>query len=208
MLGTSKHDFKASLQRVLTRYHSIIAGVLFLLGLSMRLLATIYAGTLWQIIGDFGTFLAAAIAIPFIYERFIKSEDRRIFLSDLEDVLELKLADVRDKERSPIIHELGRLPLHEKVAFFQGAKSEVIEVGIALRSFSGYFEQRPSHEFKEPVIELLRKGVTFKCLVLDPDTDIAQMYAQDRGEPELVDNIRRSLERLCRLRVTAHPPAG
>ena len=200
MLGTSRSEFKASLERTLKRYHGIIAGILFVLGISLRWLASGYSGAIWQIIGDFGTFLAGAIAIPFIYERLIRAEEHRIFLSDLEDVLEAKLTNFGSKRKHPLIHELGRLPIHEKVAFFQSAESEVIEVGIALRSFSGYFEQRPAHEFKQPVMGLLRKGVNFKCLALDPDSEIAKQYATDRQEPALLDNIRRSLERLCRLR--------
>jgi hypothetical protein len=200
MLGTSKSDFKASLERTLKRYHGIIAGVLFASGIFLRLLATNYPGLVWQVIGDFGTFLAGAIAIPFIYERFIKSEDRRLFLSDLEEVLESKLASYGHRQKSPVIHELGRLTVRDKVAFLQSAKSEVIEVGIALRSLVGYFEQRPAHEFKEPVMDLLRKGVNFKFLALDPDSAVAKTYIQDRGEPELDGNIRRSLEKLCRLR--------
>jgi len=93
MLGTSRSEFKASLERTLKRYHGIIAGILFVLGISLRWLASGYSGAIWQIIGDFGTFLAGAIAIPFIYERLIRAEEHRIFLSDLEDVLEAKLTN-------------------------------------------------------------------------------------------------------------------
>ncbi|MFQ6118761.1 MAG: hypothetical protein ACE5KE_02615 [Methanosarcinales archaeon] len=135
MFGTSKGELKLSLERVLKRYHGLLAGILFMTGFALRLLSINYSGFVWQIIGDFGTFLAAAIAIPFIYERFIKTEDRRLFLSDLEDVLEAKLASYANQGRYPQFHELGRLPIHQKVSFFQDARCEVIELGIALRQY-------------------------------------------------------------------------
>lgn len=200
MLGTSRGDFKSSLEHVLKRYHSIIAGVLFAAGILLRLLGTYYSGAVWEFIGELGTFLAAAIAIPFIYERFIKTEDHRLFISDLEEVLDVKLAAYRNQQESLHIYELGRMPVHEKVTFFQDANSEVIEFGLSLSTFASFFEQRPVHEYKKPVMDLLRRGVQFRCLVLDPDSDIAAIYAQDRGEMDLVEKIRNSIKTLSQLK--------
>ena len=199
-MGTSKREFKSSLRYILKKYHNIIAGTIFLVGIILRLLATYNAGVMWQFIGDFGTFLAAAIAIPFIYERFLKAEDRRLFISDLEDVLDIKLATHGSQQKGFYIFELGRMPIHEKVTFFQNANSEVIEFGLSLSTFAGFFEQRPAHEYKNPVKDLLQKGVQFKCFVLDPDSQIATIYAQDRGEVNLVEKIRASIKKLSQLR--------
>lgn len=94
----------------------------------------------------------------------------------------------------------GRLPLRQKVSFFRNATQEVIEVGVSLRTLVSYFDQMPSDEFKNPVIELLRNGRNFRFLLLDPDGDVGKKYAEDRGEPELIDTIRRSIEKLRKLR--------
>ena len=200
MSGTSKSDIKLSLRHLFKKYQNSIAITIFLIGVILRLLATYNGGPLWQFVGDFGTFLAAAIAIPFIYERFLKAEDSRLFISDLEEVLDTKLATYGNHLKSPRIFELGRMPIHEKVDFFQNANIEVIEFGLSLSTLVGFFEQRPAHEYKKPVMELLQKGVRFRCFVLDPDSPITTIYAQDRKEDHLADSIRASIKKLLGLR--------
>ena len=59
------------------------------------------------------------------------------------------------------VNELGRMPIHEKVTFFSDARSEVIGFGLSLSTFADVFESRPAHEYKEPVMRLLEKGVNF-----------------------------------------------
>lgn len=98
------------------------------------------------------------------------------------------------------IYETGRLPLQQKVSFFRGATQEVIEVGVSLRTLVGYFDQTANVEFKGPIIELLRKGLNFRFLLLDPDSEMGRRYAEDRGEPELIATVRRSIEKLRKLR--------
>lgn len=135
MSKVSEGELKIALKRLLKRYHGALAAVIFVIGISLRLISINYSSVVWRIIGDFGTFLAAAVAIPFIYERFIRAEDRQVFLSDLKDVLETKLANSQNVY--PRFYEFGRLPLNQKVSFLQCAKREVIEVGIALRTLVG-----------------------------------------------------------------------
>lgn len=196
MRNKSNRDFKNPLRRLLGRYYTLVGVVLFLLGAVLRLLSIGKAGFTWQVIGDVGTFLAIAVAIPFIYDRLIKTEDRQLFLSDLEDLLDAKLSSYGNQRPGFTLHESGRRSIAQKAAFMQTAKREVIELGIALHTFSGYFEYRASYEFKNYVLELLRHGVVFKCMAMDPDCDVAVKYAEDRGEPELVDRTRTSLRTL------------
>lgn len=98
------------------------------------------------------------------------------------------------------LQEEGRLLIKEKVAFMQNVTSEVIELGTGLTTFSGYFTSRRPAEFKNHVIELLKRGVTFKCLALDPDSAIAEMYAKDRQEENLIQDIRNSIGELQKQR--------
>jgi hypothetical protein len=178
MTNEPKRDFKNPLRRVMGRYYTLVGAVLFLLGVVLRLLSIGKSAFAWQVTGDIGTFLAVAIAIPFIYNRLIKTEDRQLFLSDLEDVLDAKLPSYWNQKLGFTLYEAGRRNIDEKVALIQTAKCEVVELGIALRTFSSYFVA--SYEFKDHVLELLRYGVVFKCVAMDPDCEVAAKYAEDR----------------------------
>jgi hypothetical protein len=195
----SNNSFKESLKIMLNKYHGIIAFLIFILGVVIRIFASGSQDKIWQIVGDIGTFLAGAVAIPFIYDRLIKSEDKKIFISDLEDVI-IKHNLGNTYRNTPYIYEHGRMPIHEKVTFFQDAKSDIYEVGIALNTFASFFDQRPLHDYKKPVMDLLRNGVKFTCLVLDPDSQIANLYSIDTGEKNLVQKISSSIEKLNNLK--------
>lgn len=197
----SPFDFKSSLRRVTGVYQNLIAISLFTLGIALRIISINQTGALWPIVGEIGTFLAAVIAIPFIYEKLVKTEDRQIFLSDLEDALEKKLAVLGNVPTKPFyIYEEGRLEISQKVAFFKDAEQEIIEIATAARSFVSYFESRPYYEFKKPVEEALRRGVNFSIFVFDPDCPNAPIYSADINDEDVIQKIRRSLEGLISLR--------
>lgn len=67
------------------------------------------------------------------------------------------------------LSEKGRLPLNEKVKFVKTAKKEVIEIGSGIRQFSQYFTKRNPSQFREPIEELLKKGVNIRCFAVDYD---------------------------------------
>lgn len=101
-------------------------------------------------------------------------------------------------------HEDGRLPVPQKVDFFSGAQVEVIEFGIILNTFSAYFFSRSDQEFQSHVEALLKKGVTFKCYLLDPDCEETRMYFADRAkvlpdELKSIDKIREAMHKLGRV---------
>lgn len=98
-------------------------------------------------------------------------------------------------------YEDGRLPISQKVAFFSKAKEEVIEFGVVLNTFAGYFFSRNEREFKQHVEALLAKGVNFKCYLLDPDCKETEMYFNDRAkhlpdELKSIGKIREAIEKL------------
>lgn len=197
MTNLSNSDFKSSLRKLLKRYSSLVGIVLFLFGVILRLSSIGKTGYFWEVTKDIGTFLAVAVAVPFFYEILIKSEERQLFLNDLEEILEKKLPN---QASSLKLYENGRPSLTDKVKLISRAQSEVIFVGIAHRSFVGYFEQRPSIEFQDSIFELLKKGIILKCVFLDPDCEIASKYAEDREETELIDRIKNSIESLKKIR--------
>jgi len=111
--------------------------------------------------------------------------------------LSTKESGLVSNQRIPFtISEEGRLLISEKVAFMQNAKREIIELGTGLTTFTGYFTNRRPAEFKDYVVELLRQGVTFKCMLLDPDCNIAKEYAKDCKEKTLLDDIHQSIKEL------------
>lgn len=176
------------------RYYNLAGAVLFLLGIVLRFFSIGKTDFIWQVMGDIGIFLAAAVAIPFIYDRLIKTEDRQLFLSDLEDILDDKLSSLCTQKLGFRIYEGGRRTIDQKVAFIRTAKREVIELGVTLRTFSSYFEQRAAYEFKHHVLEQMQRGVVFKCVAMDPACEVAAKYAEDRGEAELLDRVRSSIK--------------
>ena len=100
-------------------------------------------------------------------------------------------------QRMPFsLHEEGRLLIKEKVVFMKDAKSEIIELGTGLTTFTGYFTNRRPAEFKDHVAKLLKQGVTFKCVLLDPDCNIAKEYAKDLKERGLIEDICCSIREL------------
>ena len=60
----------------------------------------------------------------------------------------------------------------------------MIEFGVKLEQFANYFVGRGDWEFKDPVLRLLERGVDFKCFMLDPDSNVAQLYFKDRAKEE------------------------
>ncbi|MDZ4679183.1 MAG: hypothetical protein SH848_06460 [Saprospiraceae bacterium] len=98
-------------------------------------------------------------------------------------------------------YEDGRLPIAQKVDFISEAKQEVIEFGVVLNTFAGYFFSRNEKEFKQHVQGLLTKGVHFKCYLLDPDCEETNMYFSDRAkhlpdELKSIGKIREAIEKL------------
>ncbi len=83
-----------------------------------------------------------------------------------------------------------------KARIMSHAVAEVVDCGTALSTCSNYLltREKPG-EYRQQVLELLRRGVNYVCLVLNPDAEIANTYEKARGE-ELVKKIRASLERL------------
>ena len=93
-----------------------------------------------------------------------------------------------------IIHD-GRLYVSEKIAFYQKAKMEIIEIGLRLNHFASYFEGTKDSAFKDPLDQLLERGVNVKCYILDPsEGGFATKYFEDRAR--LQPNEKTKLDHL------------
>lgn len=197
----STSEFKVSLKRMTGRYQILTTVLLFVVGISLRLISINQTGALWSVLGEVGTFIAAVIAIPFIYEKLVKTEEKQVFLSDLEDVLDAKLSvlDNTTNKKLRVVEE-GRMAIVEKVEFLKDASQEIIILATSGRSFVYYFESRPYTEFKQPVIEALSRGVNFSVYVFDPDCPNASTYSTDMDDSELITKIHSALEGFLKLR--------
>lgn len=101
------------------------------------------------------------------------------------------------------IHE-GRLDVPDKVAFYQQAIYEIIEIGIGLRSFTSYFSSKRESAFYEPIMQKLKQGVNFKCYVLDPEGSFLRRYMEDRSvifpqELDVLGDIPKIVQQLRKL---------
>ncbi|MGH3379383.1 MAG: hypothetical protein ACRDP6_32090 [Actinoallomurus sp.] len=197
--ANTRADMDTALQRVFIKFKITIGVSTFVFGLSLMLFSTGRPGAWWSLVGNVGTFVAAAVAIPFYYEVALRDTERHIVKEQLSELLDDKLFPQKTR---CAVHSEGRFPVAAKRAFIQSAKFEVCEVGIALRSLVSYFDQRPEQDFFQPVSELISKGVSFTYILLDPDSEAAAAYARDTDDPELPQRIRHSIARLLELGTT------
>ncbi len=86
-----------------------------------------------------------------------------------------------NKNNGFVLHSTGRLPLSEKLEFLQNAQKEIIEIGVTLNTFTQHYFSRNESEFKFPIEKLLKKGVSFKCYLLDPECPECRIYLADRA---------------------------
>jgi hypothetical protein len=185
-------DFKESHRKGVRRLFSLLSLLILIGGLGLRLGAFGRDGFLWEVARELGTFASVAVAVAFVYEHFIRSEERKLYLSDLEQLLKQYLPQ---KEKNLTVFEEGRPSLAQKLELIGSARTDVIECGIALRTFVSYFETRPATEFRNHVANLMRRGVRFRCLLLDPDCS----FARDLADPPILERIRESIRYLTKL---------
>ncbi len=87
-----------------------------------------------------------------------------------------------------------RLSEQEKAAFMSHAQEEVIDLGTAASTCAFYLgsTMRPAI-YRDTVLQLLKKGINYSCVILDPDSMITEFYGKTRGE-DLKNKCKASLE--------------
>ena len=98
------------------------------------------------------------------------------------------------------LHPEGRLLVDEKARFIKNATQEIIELGIRLNTLSNYFTNINENAYKTHVINLLKKGVVIKGYLLDPDSNEARIYFDDRSkvqtfEKDSIEDIKKVIAR-------------
>lgn len=85
----------------------------------------------------------------------------------------------------------------DKASIVQFAESEVVDLGTALSTCSQYLVStaRPA-PYRDIVRSLTANGKKYLCLALNPDSEAAHHYAEDRGEPGLIEKIHTSITKM------------
>jgi class 3 adenylate cyclase len=96
----------------------------------------------------------------------------------------------------PRVHDEGRLSIADKVAFYQEARTEIIELGVGLKTFASNVLSRKPSEFGDHLVAALRHGVTLRCALVDPAWPGLTQYGLDSGEPGLEGDVASTLPRL------------
>jgi class 3 adenylate cyclase len=104
---------------------------------------------------------------------------------------------LRSSRQAFRLDEGGRLSLAEKVKFLEGTQSEM---GIGLNTFASYFHKFNRALFKDHVRSLVKRGVSFKCLAIDPDTEVARAYCEDREEQDYLRGTKSVFDQLLKVR--------
>lgn len=87
----------------------------------------------------------------------------------------------KPQHTGPILHFDGRRTIADKTKFMAEAHQEVVFFGVRLRQFSTYFMDRKDADFKDHIIRLMNRGVHFKCLVADPESNLTRAFFADRA---------------------------
>jgi len=92
------------------------------------------------------------------------------------------------------VHPEGRLSIVEKIQFVNQAEEEILEIGTGLTAFAKYFTGQKPKEFRNPITDLLMRGVSVKCYAVDPDYEPARIYLAERGESDYRQDLMRARE--------------
>lgn len=174
----------------------LIEIIVFLLGV---LLITLGSENQIHYLEHIGILMSSTIAIAFLYETWIKHGDRKLFMSDLQALIQKEIHAIKTQD----ILEKGRRPLQHKIEFISAAKSEVIELGEKLNKFSENFTSESTHAYKNHFIKLLQSGVTIKCIICDPHSQPLISYCKQTVacEDELnIKNINETITKLLKIK--------
>ncbi|MGH4025101.1 MAG: hypothetical protein ACRDRV_11030 [Pseudonocardiaceae bacterium] len=103
------------------------------------------------------------------------------------------------------VHGLHERPSQQqKARLVDAARTEVVDLGTALRTASHYLvtTERPAH-YREAVLRLLHRGGHYRAVVLNPDSKIAMLMSELRDE-DLIGKAKGSLEEFAQFHAR-HP---
>ncbi|MFJ6544076.1 hypothetical protein ACIQMP_25990 [Streptomyces sp. NPDC091385] len=192
-------DGAAGITRLLSRFRVVLALCVLLVGLILATLSNGREGFWWAVLNELALFAAAAVAVPFYYDLFLRDAERHRFLAEMTEVIDARLAASGGGAHGLTVHAQGRPSPVEKAHFIAGAQREIIEVGVTLRSLAGLYVSRPAPDFTAPVRRLLAQGVHITYIVADPASPLFTAYAESVGDPAMPDRAAEAARQLLRV---------
>src|SRR5688572_12761870 len=112
-------------RKILGKYYYLIAIFLLLIGVTFRFLHTVFhkEGVVWEILGEFGTFLALIVSLHLVYEILVKKEEQAIFINELEIALSKFFEKMGQVEKIGIENVYTKLPKDTLSKQIEEAKS-------------------------------------------------------------------------------------
>ena len=124
-------------------------------------------------------------------------ESSKVYLTtptgDPRDARRAWLANVGLAGSTSVFAQPQRPSQSEKSRLIQAARTDVIDLGTALHTSSGYLTtpERPAH-YRDAVLDFLARGGTYRAILLDPTGAATKLLSEHRGE-NLPDKIRASI---------------
>ena len=134
-----------------------------------------------------------------IFERAWPDLEREIKLTgkpSSSDHITAWMKGVSDQDSAQLQVFGERLSPKNKSSLLLRAEHDVIDLGTALNTCSDYLVTtvRPAY-YREAVLALLERGVNYTCVILDPNSDICDLYGRIRHE-NLREKTEESIKRL------------
>jgi class 3 adenylate cyclase len=131
-------------------------------------------------------------------------EERRVYLTtatgDSYDARRAWLAEQGLAGGVPILGYVQRPSQLEKSRMVDSARAEILDLGTALRTSANYLitTERPAW-YRDAVLNFLRRGGRYRCVMLDPACETARIISDYRQE-ELGVKIRTTVQKLSKFK--------
>jgi len=191
-------------------YKFAIGLVILFAGLGLRygVASLHWAGAAAELANDFGAILVGSVTITFVYDNFIRTDEKAIFLEDLRELL----LELREEDREALRSDMrilmraertgrvvmvypSRPDIKDKIQVIKSAQHSVIEIGTSLHTYVNYLTTAAESEYQAHVVDLLSNGVVFTCAIMNPD--LAKYTHPDN--PSMEQKIRSAKTALCEI---------
>lgn len=167
-------DSKDKTKSLMKKYKLLFAVFIFTFGIFLYIISTLKEGFLWGVLHDIGIFLAASVAIPFVYDIFLRAEDRKIYISDMRGVFDSKINAL-----IPGCHKYGLVGFHNKLDF--QSLFERLEADCELLWLDTYCPRYK--DFLTDLEKAIKRGASVRMLVIDPNCKNAENRALEIEGP-------------------------
>ena len=167
-------------KKTLIKYKYLVFLFVFIFGALIKTISDTQEGVKWDFLGDFGIFLAASVAIPFIYDLFIK--DAETAIKEVEHTIFLN--ELRNEVKQIISEDL----MKNYISYgFEGFVRKMdfqilfddLEENAQLFWLDTYCPDHPN--FHTDITNAISRGANIKMLVIHPYCDNCKLRGEELG---------------------------